>query len=47
MPVADAGGTVLAVFLMAVLVGGYVVLWAIWYFVFRSAREDDDRSRDP
>jgi hypothetical protein len=47
MSVADSGGTVLGVFLVAVLVGGYVVLWALWYFVFRGAREDDDRTRDP
>ncbi|MEA2307457.1 MAG: hypothetical protein QOH43_4737 [Solirubrobacteraceae bacterium] len=34
MVLADAG-TVQVVFLAVVLVGGYVVLWAIWHFFFR------------
>jgi hypothetical protein len=33
--IASAGGTVLAVLLVVVLIAGYVVLWAIWHFFFR------------
>ena len=44
--VADAGETVLAVVLMVVLVGGYVVLWAIWRLFFRDAPRDADSGRD-
>jgi hypothetical protein len=40
IPVALSGGTVLAVFLMAVIVLGYVVIWAIWHFFFRHAGDD-------
>jgi hypothetical protein len=36
-PIALSGGTVMAVFLMAVIVLGYVVIWALWHFVFREA----------
>ena len=32
---AISGNTVLTVLLVVVLVGGYVVLWAIWHFFFR------------
>jgi hypothetical protein len=38
MPVtvlAASGNTILTVLLVVVLVGGYVVLWAIWHFFFR------------
>lgn len=37
IPIALSGGTVMAVFLMAVIVLGYVVIWALWHFVFREA----------
>jgi hypothetical protein len=37
-----SGGTVMGVFLLTVLVLGYVVLWAIWHFGFRG-RGDDER----
>lgn len=48
MPLADGGGTALSVVLVVALVLGYLVLWAIWHFVFRNARVDDDDSRpDP
>ena len=30
-----SANTVVAIFLAVVLVGGYVVLWAIWHFFFR------------
>jgi hypothetical protein len=30
-----AAGTVVGIFLVAVIVLGYVVLWAIWHFFFR------------
>ena len=32
---ASSADTVMSVFLVAVLVLGYVVLWAIWHFFFR------------
>jgi hypothetical protein len=32
---AASGNTVLTVLLAVVLVGGYVVIWAIWHFFFR------------
>jgi hypothetical protein len=32
-----SAGTVMAVFLMAVIVLGYVAIWAIWHFFFRAA----------
>jgi hypothetical protein len=42
-PIALSGETVLAVFLVAVIVLGYVVIWAIWHFFFRQAGGEDDR----
>jgi len=42
-PLAISGGTVMGVFLMLVVVLGYIVLWAIWHFVFRGAGDDDSR----
>jgi hypothetical protein len=44
--VAAAGDTVLAVLLMVVLVGGYVLLWAIWRLFFRGAPRDGDAPGD-
>ena len=35
MPLASSAGTAMTVFLVAVLVLGYLVLWALWHFVFR------------
>jgi hypothetical protein len=35
MALAASGGTIEAILLMIVLVGGYLVLWAIWHFFFR------------
>jgi hypothetical protein len=35
MPIASSADTVMAVFLVAVLALGYVLLWAIWRFFFR------------
>jgi SNF family Na+-dependent transporter len=40
---ASAGGGVLAVFLVVVLVLGYVVIWAIWHFGFRGRDEEGRR----
>ena len=37
IPIALSGGTVMGVFLMTVIVLGYVVIWALWHFVFREA----------
>src|SRR5436309_1076834 len=34
---ASSADTVMSVFLVAVMVLGFVVLWAIWHFVFRRA----------
>ena len=36
-PISVSAGTVMAVFLMAVIVLGYVAIWAIWHFFFREA----------
>jgi hypothetical protein len=47
IPLALSGGTVMAVFLMAVIVLGYVVIWAIWHFFFREAGEDVSGERPP
>jgi hypothetical protein len=45
IPVALSASTVMAVFLMAVIVLGYVVIWALWHFVFRGAGEDANAER--
>ena len=45
--IALSGGTVLAVLLMVVIVLGYVVIWAIWHFVFRGAGDDDGPGERP
>ena len=46
MPLASSASTVMTVFLVAVLVLGYVVLWALWHFVFRGRdAEHPDRRR--
>jgi hypothetical protein len=37
IPISLSGGTVMAVFLMAVIVLGYVVIWVIWHLFFREA----------
>jgi hypothetical protein len=42
-----SGGTVMGVFLMFVLVLGYVVLWAIWHFFFRGAGKEEAEVRPP
>ena len=44
IPISLSADTVMAVFLMAVIVLGYVVIWALWHFVFRDAgdREPPD-----
>jgi hypothetical protein len=39
IPISLSAGTVMAVFLMAVIVLGYVVIWAIWHFFFREAAD--------
>jgi hypothetical protein len=28
------------------MIGGFVVLWALWHFVFRKAPPDDPRRED-
>jgi len=48
MPLALSTGTVMGIFLMAVIVLGYVVIWALWHFVFRDAAVDqDERTPEP
>lgn len=34
-PVLASSATVMVVFLVVVLLAGYVALWAIWHFFFR------------
>jgi hypothetical protein len=45
MPIASSADTVLSILLLAILVLGYVVLWAIWHFFFR-ARDHEHRGDD-
>jgi hypothetical protein len=45
MPIASSADTVLSILLLAILVLGYVVLWAIWHFFFR-ARDLEHRGDD-
>jgi hypothetical protein len=40
IPISLSAGTVMGVFLTAVIVLGYVVIWAIWHFVFRAAGDE-------
>ena len=40
IPISLSAGTVMAVFLTAVIVLGYVVIWAIWHFFFRGAGDE-------
>jgi hypothetical protein len=40
IPISLSAGTVMAVFPTAVIVLGYVVIWAIWHFFFREAGDD-------
>ena len=42
MIAATTAGSILAVFLVVVLILGYVVIWAIWHFGFRN-RDDEGR----
>jgi hypothetical protein len=43
IPVALSAGTVVGIFLMTVIVLGYVVIWAIWHYFFRrpTGRENE------
>jgi len=45
--VASGASGVIAVFLVAVMVLGYVVIWAIWHFGFRGRDEDGRRVQKP
>ncbi|HEY2602705.1 MAG TPA: hypothetical protein VGI67_14200 [Thermoleophilaceae bacterium] len=47
MVLGSAGDTVFGVFLVSVMVAGYVGLWALWHFVFRKAPPDDRRQDNP
>ena len=46
-PPLAAAGSVTAILLGAVLVLGYVVLWAIWHFWFRGADVPSEHRRRP
>ncbi|MDQ6915798.1 MAG: hypothetical protein M3155_08315 [Actinomycetota bacterium] len=43
---ASSADTVMSAFLVAVMICGFVVLWALWHFVFRKAPPDDRRHED-
>ena len=45
MPLASSADTVFSILLVAVLVLGYVVLWAIWHFFFRGRGTEDHDDR--
>jgi hypothetical protein len=45
IPIALSAGTVMGIFLMTVIVLGYVAIWAIWHFWFRGQGGDDARGR--
>jgi hypothetical protein len=36
----------MGIFLMTVIVLGYVVVWALWYFIFREKADADAAERD-
>ena len=40
IPLSLSAGTVMGIFLTAVIVLGYVVIWAIWHFFFRAAGDE-------
>jgi hypothetical protein len=44
-PLASSASAIVAVFLLVVIILGYVVIWAIWHFGFRG-RDDDGRRVD-
>lgn len=41
LPLADSTQTAFGILLAVVLVMGYVIIWALWHFVFRHAPPDD------
>lgn len=45
LPLASLG-TVVTVALLAIMVAGYVVLWALWHFVFRARPEEREREAE-
>jgi hypothetical protein len=45
IPISLSAETVMAVFLTAVIVLGYVVIWAIWHFFFRGAGDQATAER--
>jgi hypothetical protein len=45
IPISLSAGTVMGVFLTAVIVLGYVVIWAIWHFFFRRAGDEPTAER--
>jgi hypothetical protein len=46
LPLADSTTTAFGILLAVVLVAGYVIIWALWHFVFRHAPPDDRRLVD-
>jgi hypothetical protein len=45
LPFALSTTTAFGIFLAVLMVAGYVVIWALWHFVFSKAPPDDDRKR--
>lgn len=39
-------GPVAIVFFMLVLIAGYAICFALWWFVFRTPKDDDETRRD-
>ena len=45
LPLALSSTTAFGIFLAFLMVLGYVVIWALWHFIFSKAPPDDDRKR--
>jgi nicotinamide riboside transporter PnuC len=41
LPLADSANTFFGILIAVVMVSGYVIIWALWHFVFRHAPPDD------
>ena len=45
LPFALSANTAFGILLAVVMVSGYVVIWALWHFIFSKAPPDDPRER--
>jgi hypothetical protein len=45
VPLADATSTDIAILSLASMIGGYLLLAGLWYFVFREKRDKDQDQR--